>query len=172
MTFGEGKFARPANLSNNTDQEIATAISIVGKPPIPIILLLSKDEEILMTHHEKLFSGSCHCGSVHFQISKAPKWLTDCNCSLCRRLSPLWAHIDIDSVTISAAENATIAYVHGDKTLAVHSCRICGSTTHWENLVDKKSGQMAVNFRMCATFDIEKFQIRKFDGADTWTFLD
>jgi len=125
-----------------------------------------------VTTNSDRFEGSCHCESVRFTIAETPKWLTDCNCSLCRRLGTLWAHVNIDSVTIDAAKDATISYIQGDKTLAVHSCKICGSTTHWENLDPGESAQMAVNFRLCSTADIGKFDIRKFDGADTWAFID
>lgn len=51
------------------------------------------------------------------------------------------------------------------------SCH-CGCTTHWENLKPDEYSDMAVNLRMCAPEDISKYRIRKFDGADTWDFLD
>lgn len=91
---------------------------------------------------------------------------------MCRRTGALWGHVDIASVTITAATDATISYVHGDKSLAFHTCRICGCTTHWENLQPAEHSHMALNFRMCSTTDISKFRIRKFDGADSWEFLD
>ena len=119
-----------------------------------------------------MIEGSCHCKVVHFKITQSPKWLVDCNCSICCRIGALWGHIDIESVTITSTKDSTISYVQGDKTLAVHTCRSCGCTTHWESLQPDKSSRMAVNFRMCSSTDISKFQIRKFDGADTWAFLD
>jgi len=116
--------------------------------------------------------GSCHCGSVRFAISEQPQWLTSCNCSVCRRYAALWGHVDISSVTVEAAEDATIAYIRGDGSLAFHSCRTCGCTTHWENLKPQEYSHMAVNFRMCAGEDISRFRIRQFDGADSWAFID
>jgi hypothetical protein len=71
-----------------------------------------------------------------------------------------------------AAENATIAYVHGDRTLAMHSCKTCGCTTQWMGLDSNDASRMAVNFRMCDVDDISNIRIRNFDGADTWKFLD
>jgi len=119
-----------------------------------------------------VIGGSCHCGAVRFEISQSPKWLVDCNCSICRRLGALWAHVDIENATVTPADGGTISYVHGDETLAVHTCKTCGCTTHWENLKPDEYSHMAVNFRMCASDDISKYRIRKFDGADTWKFLD
>lgn len=116
--------------------------------------------------------GACHCGEVKFSISEQPEWLTSCNCSVCRRYGALWGHVEIESVTIQATEGATIAYTHGDKTLAFHSCRHCGCTTHWESLKPQEFSFMAVNFRMCTEEDIARFRLRHFDGADSWDFLD
>ena len=121
---------------------------------------------------KKLIEGKCHCGVVRFSISENPKWLIDCNCSICRRIGALWGHVETGSATISCDKNSTIIYCQGEKTLAIHTCKTCGCTTHWENLKPGKSSRMAVNFRMCSESDIAKFKIRPFDGANTWQFLD
>ena len=119
-----------------------------------------------------MITGSCHCGAVSFEITESPKWLVDCNCSICRRLGTLWGHIEMDSVTVNPAEGGTISYVHGDKTLAIHTCKVCGCTTHWENLQPEKRSRMAVNFRMCSESDVAAFRVRRLDGAETWEYLD
>ena len=115
--------------------------------------------------------ASCHCGAIQIEISEEPKWLVDCNCTVCRRIGALWAHIDLKNVVIDAEKEASIAYVQGDKMLAIHTCRTCGCTTHWEPLIPDESTTMAVNFRMCTIGDQAKYEIRKFDGADTWEFM-
>ena len=119
-----------------------------------------------------MIEGRCHCGNVGFSVSEDPRWLTSCNCSICRRLGALWAHVDIKSVEILAEDGATISYVQGDKTLAIHSCKNCGCTTHWENLHIEEDSHMSVNFRMCSDADIGKFRVRRFDGAESWKFID
>lgn len=119
-----------------------------------------------------MIDGVCHCGAVSFTMWENPKWLVDCNCSICRRIGPLWGHAEIDKVTITAAPEATISYIHGDRTLAIHTCKTCGCTTHWESLNPDKHSRMAVNFRMCTAEEISNHQIRNLDGADTWEYLD
>ena len=119
---------------------------------------------------DSTFSGYCHCGEVGFSITEAPERLVDCNCSICRRVGALWGHIDSSHFT-RLGDGETIEYVQGDKTLAVHSCKRCGCTTHWTG-IDSDSTRMAVNFRMCDPSVITEFRIRRFDGADTWEFLD
>lgn len=119
-----------------------------------------------------MIEGSCHCGNVKFAITENPKWLTSCNCSICRRIAALWAHLESRNVTVTAPDDAPSAYVQGDKTLAIHTCKKCGCTTHWTSLTPGESERMAVNFRMCSVDDIAKFRIRHLDGADTWAFKD
>lgn len=117
--------------------------------------------------------GSCHCGAVSFEYPATPEKLTSCNCSLCRRVGGLWAYAPKNEIALRYAEDAVIKYVQGDKTLATVSCKTCGCTTHWEPLEDKApDARMAVNMRMADPKDIEGVRVRRFDGADTWQFLD
>lgn len=116
--------------------------------------------------------ASCHCGKVKFELNDEPKWLTECNCSICSKIGALWAHSDIENITISMPEDGTIRYIWGDKGIAFHSCKNCGNSTHWENLGKGDDLHMAVNMRMLDPKDIANIKIRHFDGADSWEFLD
>jgi len=117
-------------------------------------------------------NGSCHCGAVTFTYHGRPEALVSCNCSICRRLSPLWAHGPEGKLVVEAVPDATIAYVWGDKGLAFHTCKTCGCTTHWKGIGLDVPQNMALNMRLCDPANIAGLQIRHFDGADTWTFLD
>lgn len=115
-------------------------------------------------------TGTCHCGAVSYVFRHAPGKTTSCNCSICRRLAALWIYAPIGAVTVTGS---TRSYTHGDKSLAFHSCEICGCTTHWENLSpDDDDAYMAVNLRLADPDVVAKVPVRHFDGADTWTFLD
>ena len=116
-----------------------------------------------------MINGSCHCGAVQFTYPKSPEWLTACNCSICRRFASLWAYGTKADIVLEAESGATHAYIHGDRTLELHSCNTCGCTTHWSAI---DSDRMAVNFRLCEPDDFENIRTRVFDGADTWEYLD
>lgn len=118
------------------------------------------------------YRGQCHCGAVSFTYPQAPEYLTCCNCSLCRRLGALWAYDARANIVLEKTADATIRYVQGDKTLETHSCRTCGCTTHWLGIDGDRNSRMAVNFRMCDPDAIASIRVRRFDGADTWKFLD
>lgn len=119
-----------------------------------------------------MIETSCHCGAVKIEVAELPTRLTDCNCSICRRVHGLWAYYHQDQVRVICEPGATTGYVQGDGTLANHHCNICGCTTHWISIDPAHPGRMAVNMRMADPAQIAGVQIRKFDGADTWTFFD
>ena len=121
---------------------------------------------------DQIIKGNCHCGAVSFACVGQPERLVACNCSICRRLRPLLAHGTSDTITVQAAPGATLAYVQGDRLLAYHTCRICGCTTHWESVEGESPMRMAVNMALADPQDIAQIPVRRFDGADSWRFLD
>ena len=116
--------------------------------------------------------GSCHCGAIGFVLLDRPAWLTACNCSYCRRARALWAHTTADRVTLTHTPEATLRYEWGDRTLAFVSCRTCGCTTHWDSLDRAPNRRMAVNCAMADPACLEGLPVRRFDGAESWAFLE
>jgi len=115
-----------------------------------------------------MVEASCHCGAVTIQIDGAVTELTSCNCSICRRLGTLWTYHAPSRVRITGP---TATYRWGDKSLDLHRCSTCGCITHWWSL-DPASDRMGVNARLADPAIVAAARVRRFDGADTWTFLD
>jgi len=125
-----------------------------------------------MTQQSPIF-GSCLCGDVSFHHT-APEKLMRCNCSACRRYGTLWAHGSIDDIEVKLKGRLT-SFTRPDSNgdIAFNSCQRCGVTTHWSPAGQNSESQvMAVNASLCAPEDIADLQIRNFDGAKTWTFID
>jgi hypothetical protein len=121
---------------------------------------------------EQLLQGSCHCGAVRLTLPSAPEKATKCNCSLCRRLGGLWAYYEFGTVRIDGHPENTAEYAWGDKTLRTVRCKTCGCATHWEPLVPEAGGKHGVNLNNFDPRLQELVQVRHFDGADTWKFID
>jgi hypothetical protein len=119
--------------------------------------------------HDDAVESSCHCGAIRIQIAKAPETVTDCNCSICRRLGALWAYYNPAQVRLATPDAAIGAYAWGERLLAFHHCQVCGCTTHWSPLTDV--GRMGVNARLFPPDILAAARVRHLDGADTWTFL-
>src|SRR5215468_2749101 len=100
-------------------------------------------------NHEQVtpsLHGSCHCGAVRLVLPAAPDRATSCNCSLCRRSGGIWAYYEFGTVSIQGHPENTEDYIWGDRTLR--------------------------NVRCFEPALLESVVIRRFDGADTWKFLD
>ncbi|MBU6445654.1 MAG: GFA family protein [Alphaproteobacteria bacterium] len=118
-----------------------------------------------------MIEASCHCGAVRLEIETAPETVTSCNCSICRRTGVLCAYYSPKNVHLVPAEGATDIYMWGDKSIEFHRCKICGCATHWAP-VDKTLDRMGVNARLMAPEVLAAARVRRFDGADTWKYLD
>jgi hypothetical protein len=117
-----------------------------------------------------MVEGSCHCGAVRFSLAMAPQSVTDCNCSVCRRLGTLWAYCNPGEVTFTSGGDATATYRPGD-SIDFHHCPACGCTTHWSP-IDSGHPRMGVNARLLAPAVLAATRVRHIDGADTWEYLD
>lgn len=83
------------------------------------------------------------------------------------------AYYSPTQVKVLAAEGSTDRYVWGDKMLAFVRCKSCGCFGHWEGLDPNSTlDRMGVNARLFTNLDIGQIRIRRFDGADTWKFID
>jgi hypothetical protein len=117
-------------------------------------------------------TASCHCKDVSIEVNGLPATLTSCNCSICHRLGALWAYYQPEQVKIRCKPGATIAYRWGDECIDFHHCARCGTATHWLSTGKCSEPKMTVNARLFAPDLIEGATIRRFDGADSWQYLD
>lgn len=125
-----------------------------------------KQTELLSLH------GSCHCGAVRLSLPSAPEQATTCNCSLCRRTGGIWAYYPWGSVIIKGHPENTESYMWGDRSLKNIRCKTCGIITHWEPVDPQPDAKHGVNLRNFEPAVVDAVTIRRFDGADTWTFID
>ena len=109
---------------------------------------------------KRSIKGSCHCGAVSFVLGVTPDWVTRCNCSICRKLGAMWAHAPANEIVFPGGQQATSRYIWGDKSIAFHSCKTCGCTTHWENLSSDATARMAVNLALAEPEDIAGIRVR------------
>lgn len=119
-----------------------------------------------------MFSASCHCGAVKLEFDELPQTLTECTCSICHRLGAQWAYYTRRQVSIVGSSELQRAYLWGDRCIEFYHCKTCGCTTHYESVEKNDDSRVAINMRMMALEHTEDIPVRKFDGADTWKFLD
>ncbi len=118
-----------------------------------------------------MLNGSCHCGQVRITVPARPDALVLCNCSICRRNGALWAFYGRDELAIEGHPAHTTGYEFGPRTITTFHCAGCGCTTHWEPLKPDAT-KFGINMRNFHPDDLGDLRLRRFDGADTWTYLD
>lgn len=110
-----------------------------------------------MTGH----TGSCHCGAIELQLHEPPLEVSECNCSICRRIGGLWHYCAAGSLTVTGP---TIGYGQGDRTLTIWHCPTCACVTHW-TAIDPDYGKVGVNIRMFDPALWQELPRRFVDGA-------
>jgi hypothetical protein len=105
--------------------------------------------------------GSCHCGRIRLILHDAPIDVSECNCSVCRRIGGLWHYCPLNAATV---EGLGVAYRQGDRALDLWHCPGCGCTTHW-TAADPHYPRMGINLRMFEPALWRDLPRRLIDGA-------
>lgn len=117
-----------------------------------------------------MIKGSCHCGTVQWQIEGMPDGATACNCTVCRRYGALWAY-DYEGEGIKVSGD-THFYVRG-KAIEFHFCPTCACIAYWRGRRPGEDGRrrIAVNLRLAEPDAVATIPIDHFDGLDTFEDL-
>lgn len=117
-----------------------------------------------------VIKGSCHCGSVDWQLEAEPITATSCNCTVCSRYGVLWAYgIEGQGIEVSDRTNIYIPGAH----LGFHFCGNCACLAYWRTLNPGDDGQhrVAVNLRLAELKAVSTVPIRHFDGLESYKDL-
>jgi hypothetical protein len=116
------------------------------------------------------FIATCHCGRVRIRVGRAPRTVTSCNCSVCRRYGALWAYYGAGSVHIQAPKGGLSRYAWRRKIRAYFRCKTCGCVTHYQYIKKWGRGTVGVNATNFEPDVLQRVRVRKLDGAATWTW--
>jgi hypothetical protein len=119
-----------------------------------------------------VIEASCHCGAVRLEAPRAPRRLTDCNCSICRRYGALWAYYKAGTVRLRYRKRDVDSYAWGDRKLRFVRCKRCGCILHHERTAGRSDSWIGVNARLFDPAVVARARIRRLDGARTWKYLD
>jgi hypothetical protein len=75
----------------------------------------------------ELLQGSCHCGTVKFEVRADVQPAARCNCSLCRRKGALMTPpFAAGELKILSGEEALTLYLFNTRTAKHYFCKHCG----------------------------------------------
>lgn len=117
-----------------------------------------------------MLTAMCHCGAVRIHVRRAPRTVTRCNCSICRRYGALWAYYGARSVQIEAPKGGLSRYSWRRRVRAFFRCSECGCVTHYKYRAKWGRGTVGINAVNFQPELLEGVRIRELDGASSWTW--
>ena len=112
------------------------------------------------------FEGSCHCGTVKFEVTMHDGLANPrrCNCSLCRRKGAVMETLTTNNFRLIAGAESLSLYQWNTKTAKHYFCKICGIYTHHQRRID--ANQFGFNVGCLENVDPLSFDdIEIVDGA-------
>lgn len=109
--------------------------------------------------------ASCHCGRVTIRLSRRPREVLQCNCSLCSKTGFRGVYYSSDELVIDGEFQSYVRSDLKQPYLATHRCAHCGILTHWTPLSDPPHERMGVNARLFDQAALEGVPVQEVDGA-------
>ena len=78
------------------------------------------------SENQKKHRGSCHCGSVRFEVVVDGTSGTKCNCTICTKINATGAVVKPDTFVLLSDESKLSTYVWGGKISTRYFCKECG----------------------------------------------
>lgn len=80
------------------------------------------------TNSKRILQGSCHCGSVKFEVEADPaEGASRCNCSVCTKLGALGSIVKPSAFKLLTPESELGVYEWGAKISKRFFCKACGT---------------------------------------------
>jgi hypothetical protein len=112
-----------------------------------------------MTHH-----GSCHCGSIEFEVQGTIDSVLDCNCTMCRRRGGLLWMVPGAAFKLITPQSSLSTYRFNKKHIQHRFCATCGIAPFGEGGDGKGNTMVAVNVRCLDMVDLKALKVVEYDG--------
>ena len=108
------------------------------------------------------YAGSCHCGSIKFEIESDLEKIVQCNCSICIKRNAKMIMIPKDNFKLLEGSENLSLYQFNTEIAKHFFCKKCGIYTHHNRKSDPNG--MGVNLGCIDDVDPMKFDVIQFDG--------
>jgi hypothetical protein len=114
--------------------------------------------------HLTTYQGSCHCGSVRFEVQTDLARVISCNCSMCSRAGYLLTFVPASQFKLQAGKDAQIDYQFNTKNIHHLFCRTCGTRSFGHGRGPDGSVMYSINVRSLEGVDLDTLKVTKIDG--------
>ena len=110
------------------------------------------------------YRGSCHCGTIAFEVEGEIENGLSCNCSMCQRKGSLLWFVPRNALTLSTPEDASRVYLFNKHVIKHRFCPTCGIHPYGEGKDPKGNDMAAINIRCLEGIDLSAVPVTHFDG--------
>src|SRR3954463_13049307 len=111
-----------------------------------------------------VYTGSCHCGRVRYQVEGEVDSGLACNCSMCARRGSLLWFVPRGKLQLLTSEDAVGTYLFHKHVIRHRFCPECGIHAFGEAKAPNGAEMAAVNLRTLEDFDLAGLPVKHFDG--------
>lgn len=111
-----------------------------------------------------MFSGSCHCGRVAFEVDGELSEVKECNCSHCSRKGYLLWFVPGARFRLKSPEDQTSVYRFHKHVIDHHFCSRCGCAPFATGIGPTGDATAAVNVRCLEGVDLAAVKRVPVDG--------
>ena len=108
------------------------------------------------------YTGSCHCGSIKFEIDSDLEKIVQCNCSICIKRNAKMIMIPKENFKLLEGSEHLSLYQFNTEIAKHFFCKKCGIYTHHNRKSDPNG--MGVNLGCVEDLDPMAFDVIQFDG--------
>ncbi len=94
-----------------------------------------------------MYSGSCHCGRISFEVEGDLSEVKECNCSHCSRKGYLLWFVSRDQLHLKSPEENMSTYKFNKHIINHHFCSVCGCAPLATGTGPSGAATAAVNVR-------------------------
>jgi len=111
-----------------------------------------------------VYTGSCHCGRIRYQVEGEVDSGLACNCSMCQRKGSLLWFVPRTQFELLTEESDVSTYVFNKHLIRHRFCAHCGIHPYAEAAGPDGTEMAAVNLRTLEDFDLESVPVKHYDG--------
>lgn len=112
----------------------------------------------------KLFTGSCHCGRITFQVRGDLAAVAICNCSICQKKGFLHMVVATDDFELLSGGDDLAAYRFHTGIAKHQFCKTCGIHPFYVPRSDPN--MIDVNVRCLDDVELDSLNPHRFDGEN------
>lgn len=114
----------------------------------------------------RIFTGSCHCGAIRFEIETELNTAIKCNCSICKKKGALHHRVPPERFKLLSGEESLTLYQFDSKEAKHWFCKHCGIQPFSNPRAAPSAYSVNINCLDECETEQDSVEVRSFDGKN------